>query len=89
VISYDDTQYDIIHEEGYGPIIWIYTDEAAPFINKDVPEEYWVFKGHVNYDKDNLEIEVQQDFKNIFNGELPTLEFKRYDKEKLLKSKEE
>ena len=89
VISYDDTQYDIIHEEGYGPLIWIYTDEAAPFINKDVPEEYWFFKGHVNYDKDNLEIEVQQDFKNIFNGELPTLEFKRYDKEKPLKSKEE
>ena len=33
----------------------------------DVPEEYWVFKGHVDYGKDKLEIEVQQDFKNIFN----------------------
>ena len=89
VISYADTQYDIIHEEDYGPLIWIYTTEATPFRNKDVPEEYWVFKGHVDYGKEKFEIEVQQDFKNIFNGELPTLEFKRYDKEEYLKEKEE
>ena len=89
VVSNADTQYDIIHEETYGPLIWVYTAEATPFINTDVPEEYWVFKGHVDYGKDKLEIEVQQDFKNIFNGELPTLEFKRYDKEEYLKEKEE
>ena len=88
VISYDDIQYDIIHEETYGPLIWIYTAEAKPIINTDIPEKFWVLKGHVNYGKDKLEIEVQEDFKNIFNGELPTLEFKRYDKEEYLKEKE-
>ena len=32
---------------------------------------------------------IEKDFKNIFNGELPTLKFKRYNKEEYLKNKEE
>jgi glutathionylspermidine synthase len=88
VICSDDTQYNIIHEQTYGPLIWVYTDDAKPIRNTDIPKDLWIFKGHVNYGKDALTIEVQEDFKNIFNGEKPTLEFKRYDKEEYLKNKE-
>ncbi len=89
IISYNDAQYNITHEETYGPLIWVYTTEATPFRNTDVPEEYWIFKGHANYGKDSLSIEIHADYKNIFNGELPTLNFKRYNKEEYLKNKEE
>lgn len=81
LISYADIQYDIMHREDYGSLIWVYTEEAKLLENTDVPEEYWVFKGHVDYGKDKLEIEVREDFKNIFNGELPTLKFKRHKTE--------
>ena len=36
-----------------------------------------------------IEVNPSLNFKNIFNGELPTLKFKRYDREEYLKEKEE
>lgn len=88
VFYYADTQYNITHEETSGPLIWIYTAEAKDMRNLDEQKEYKLFKGRADYEEKNLTIEIQEDFKNIFNGELPTLEFKRYNKEEYLKDKE-
>jgi len=89
VISYDGIQYDITHEENYGSLILIYTAEAKGMRDLDKQQEFLVFKGHADYGKDSLSIEVEKDYKNVFNGELPTLEFKRYKKEEYFKSKED
>ena len=87
-IIIDEIEESIYHESNYGPLIKIYTSEAKNTNDLQAQKEFIVFKGRVDYGKDNLTIEVQEDFKNIFNGEKPTLEFKRYDKEEYLKNKE-
>ena len=87
-ITINKIEENIYHESNYGPLIKIYTSEAKNTNDIQEQKEFSVFKGHVNYGKDRLTIEVQEDYKNIFNGEKPTLEFKRYDKQEYLKNKE-
>ncbi|MBR1969187.1 MAG: hypothetical protein IKA17_02405 [Clostridia bacterium] len=87
-ITINKIEENIYHESNYGPLIKIYTSEAKNTNDIQEQKEFSVFKGHVNYGEDRLTIEVQEDYKNIFNGEKPTLEFKRYDKQEYLKNKE-
>lgn len=88
IIIIDEAEQSIFHESDYGATIWVYTPEAKDMRNLDEQKEFCLFRGHADYGKEKLIIKVQEDFKNIFNGELPTLNFKRYDKEDYLKEKE-
>ena len=88
IIVADDDEETLFHEANYGPLIKIYTSEAKDIEDLQEQKNFLLFKGRISYGKEKLEIEVQEDFKNIFNGDKPTLKFKRYDKEEYFKDKE-
>ena len=87
-IILDEVEQSIFHEADYGATIWVYTPEAKDVKTLEEQKEFCIFKGRADYGKQKFTIEVQEDFKNTFGGELPTLNFKRYNKEEYFKNKE-
>ena len=81
--------YEIVFRTTAGPQLMVYDKEGKSEEENYYNNEYLLFRGHTTYEEKTAIVRVEKDFKNIFNGELPTLEFKRYDKEEYLKEKEE
>ena len=82
-IIVDENVYEIDFRTTAGPQMMVYAKEGVNenFYNSD----YLLFRGHTTYEKETAVVKVEKDFKNIFNGELPTLKFKRYSKEEYFK----
>ena len=51
-------------------------------------EDYILFRGKVNYGGDRMTLTVEEDIKNVFDGELPVMELVKYDIEEYFKDKE-
>ena len=81
--------YEIVFTTTAGPQMMVYDKEGKSEEENYYNNNYLLFRGHTTYEKETAIVRVEKDFKNIFNGELPTLKFKRYDKEEYLKQKEE
>ena len=81
--------YEIVFTTTAGPQMMVYDREGKSEEENYYNIDYLLFRGHTTYEEKTAIVRVEKDFKNIFNGELPTLEFKRYDKEEYLKEKEE
>jgi len=76
----DETEYNIIHFEDHGPYIYIHEyveDFYSLFFEEQM--KYCLFRGDVNYGKEKMTITVDVDYKNIFGGENPTMEFIKYN----------
>ena len=84
---------DIIHEVIFstssGPQLTVFEKGVEKEGKNTIDYDYCLFRGHTTYEEKTAIVRVEKDFKNIFNGELPTLKFKRYNKEEYLKEKEE
>lgn len=88
-IIIDENIFDVVFETTAGPQLMVYDKEGKSEEENYYNNDYLLFRGHTTYQEEAAIVKVEKDFKNIFNGELPTLEFKRYNKEEYLKSKEE
>ena len=88
-IVVEENVYEIVFRTTAGPQLMVYDKEGKSEEENYYNNEYLLFRGHTTYEEKTAIVRVEKDFKNIFNGELPTLEFKRYDKEEYLKEKEE
>lgn len=87
-IIIDENIYDVVFTTTTGPQIMVYNKEGKNEKENSYNNDYLLFRGHTTYQEEAAIVKVEKDFKNIFNGELPTLEFKRYNKEEYLKDKE-
>ncbi len=81
--------YEVVFFTTAGPQMMVYTKEGKNEEENSLNNDYLLFRGHTTYGKETAIVTVEKDFKNIFNGEFPTLKFKRYSKEEYLKNKEE
>ena len=84
-IIIDDITYEIVFSTTAGPQLSVYEKETEDGV-------YYgqrLFRGHTTYKEDSAVVRVEEDFKNIFGGELPTLHFKRYKKDDLPERKKE
>ena len=81
--------YEIVFTTTAGPQMMVYDKEGKSKEENYYNNDYLLFRGHTTYEQETAIVKVEKDFKNIFNGELPTLKFKRYSKEEYLKNKEE
>lgn len=88
-IIVDDIVYEIVFTTTSTPKLTVFEKEMKKERENIVDYDYCLFSGRTAYEKETAIVEVEKDFKNIFNGELPTLKFKRYTKEEYLKNKEE
>lgn len=88
-IVVEENVYEIVFTTTAGPQMMVYDKEGKSEEENYYNNDYLLFRGHTTYEKETAIVRVEKDFKNIFNGELPTLKFKRYDKEEYLKEKEE
>lgn len=85
----DENVYEVVFSTTAGPQMMVYNKEGKNEEENSYNSEDLLFRGHTTYEEKTAIVRVEKDFKNIFNGELPTLKFKRYDKEEYLKNKEE
>ena len=74
-----EDEYDIIHMEDYGPGIWIYEYVENVNYSSSAAMEYCLFDADANYAGDSFTITVEEDYKNLFDGTYPTLEFKKHN----------
>ncbi len=88
-IIVDEKEYEVVFTTSAGPQMMVFDKDMVQESESDIDFEYCLFRGHTTYDEKTAIVRVEKDFKNIFNGDLPTLNFKRYNKEEYLKSKEE
>lgn len=84
-----DIVYEVVFSTTSGPQLTVFEKEMTKGGKNTVDYDYCLFRGRTTYEEKTAIVKVEKDFKNIFNGELPTLKFKRYDKEEYLKQKEE
>ena len=75
-----ESVYEIVFTTTAGPQIIVYDKEGKSEEENYYNSDYLLFRGHTTYKKETAVVKIEEDFKNIFNGELPTLEFKRYKK---------
>ena len=87
-IIIDENVYEIVFTTTAGPQMMVYDKEGKSEEENYYNNDYLLFRGHTTYKEETAIVKVEEDFKNIFNGEKPTLEFKRYDKKEYLKNKE-
>ena len=87
-IIIDENVYEIVFRTTAGPQMMVYYKEGKSEEENYYDSAYLLFRGHTTYKEESAIVQVEEDFKDIFNGEKPTLEFKRYDKEEYLKNKE-
>ena len=87
-IVVEENVYEIVFRTTAGPQMMVYDKEGKSKDENYYNNDYLLFRGHTTYKEETAIVKVEEDFKNIFNGEKPTLEFKRYDKEEYLKNKE-
>ena len=76
----DENEYNIIHVADHGASIYIYEyveDFHSLFFEEQL--EFSLFSGKANYGKEKITITVDMDYKNIFGGENPTMEFIKYN----------
>ena len=78
--------YDVAFYTTAGPQMMVYAKEGVDVEDNYYDREYLLFRGHTTYKKETAIVRVEEDFKNIFNGELPTYNFKRYDLEEYLEN---
>ena len=88
-IIVEDDVYEVVFRTTAGPQMMVYDKEGKNEEENYYNSDYLLFRGHTTYEKKTAIVRVEKDFKNIFNGELPTLKFKRYSKEEYLKNKKE
>ena len=88
-IVVEENVYEIVFTTTAGPQMMVYDKEGKSEEENFYNNDYLLFRGHTTYEEKTAIVRVEKDFKNIFNGELPTLKFKRYDREEYLKEKEE
>ena len=88
-IMFGENIYEIVFSTTAGPQIMVYDKEGKNEEENSFNNDHLLFRGHTTYKKETAIVSVEKDFKNIFSGELPTLEFVRYSKEEYLKNKEE
>lgn len=81
--------YEIVFTTTAGPQMMVYDKEGKSEEENSFNNDYLLFRGHTTYEEKTAIVRVEKDFKNIFSGELPTLKFKRYNKEEYLKNEEE
>ena len=87
-IEAGDKLHEVVFFTSAGPQMMVFDKAMIQESDSDMDFEYCLFRGHTTYGEETAIVKVQEDFKNIFNGDLPTLNFKRYDKEDYLKEKE-
>lgn len=75
-----DNEYNIVHEEDHGPYMFV-REYVENFHSLSFEEqlELYLFRGDVNYGKEKMTITVDVDYKNVFNGKKPTMEFIKYN----------
>ena len=76
----DEIEYNIRHVEDHGSYMFIYEyveDFHSLFFEEQM--EFCLFRGDVNYGKEKMTITVDVDYKNIFDGKKPTMEFIKYN----------
>lgn len=88
-IVIDGEEYEVLFTTSAGPQMLVFDKEMMREKESNIDFEYCLFRGHTTYRKGSAVVKVEEDFKNIFNGKLPTFNFKRYNKEEYLKNKEE
>ena len=88
-IVVEENVYEIVFTTTAGPQMMVYDKEGKSEEENFYNNDYLLVRGHTTYEEKTAIVRVEKDFKNIFNGELPTLKFKRYDREEYLKEKEE
>ena len=81
-----DISYEVVFSTTSGTQLSVFEKEMEKEEKNFIDYDYCLFRGHTTYEEKNATVRVEKDFKNIFNGELPTLKFKRYNKEEYLKN---
>lgn len=81
--------YEVVFSATTGSQLAVFEKEMEREGKNTIDYDYCLFRGHTTYRKGSATVKVEKDYKNVFNGELPTLEFKRYKKEEYFKSKED
>ena len=74
-----DKEYDIKHKQNHGSYIWIFENVENLKTNSGEAFEYCLFLGKVVYGTEKMTITVTEDYKNVFGGELPVMEFVKYN----------
>lgn len=87
-IIIDENIYEVVFTTTAGPQIMVYDKAGKNEIENSFNNDYLLFRGHTTYEEETAIVKVEKDFKNIFKGEFPVLNFKRYSKDEYLKNKE-
>ena len=69
-----EKEYNIVHTQDAGPSIYFYEDNKNLDLRYDSKRQYRLFRGKADYGKRKMTITVDIDYKNIFDGEMPTFE---------------
>lgn len=85
----NDVEYCVKYSADYGNGFRIYEkyDDSDIFYT-DEYEKYCLIRGKVqSYDNGRFTMKVKYDYKNLFDGEKPTMTFVRYSKRRYLNSR--
>ena len=89
-IIYNEKRYNVAYDVNYGAGMYIMSGDILKSENEDA---YWhdflCAMGRAEYKRDGFDFQIEEDYVNMFNGELPLLKFKCYKKADYFKEKQD
>ena len=84
-LIYDDVEYSIYYGDSPGSSIYIYSEEILQHPETLDTDEHAILYVKANYHSNGFTLTIIEDIKNIFDGKVTEMEFKKYTKEDYLK----